>query len=107
MIDTFDFFYDATDTINWLMETGEENLARKLRSARRRDIKKMTDKIKITNIDWDNIDDKALMNAYDRAKELRGQGMGFSKQDAMNQTLREFPQVDKDDLLNCFLENIK
>ena len=34
---SFDFSNDATDTINYLMRIGEENMARKLRSASSKD----------------------------------------------------------------------
>jgi hypothetical protein len=34
---SFDFSKDATDTINYLMRIGEENMARKLRSASSKD----------------------------------------------------------------------
>lgn len=35
LIESFDFFNNSKDTINWLMSGGHENLARKLRQADR------------------------------------------------------------------------
>jgi len=37
VMQNFDFNRDATDTVNYLMRIGEENMARRLRSASSRD----------------------------------------------------------------------
>ena len=36
LIDRFDYFNDTDDTVRWLMGTGHEDLARKLREADRK-----------------------------------------------------------------------
>jgi len=48
----------------------------------------------VTGIDWDNIDDKMLMEARNRVLRLMKPDFGFSEEYAVGQVLKEFPDVD-------------